>query len=56
MSLDITSLGLGGPKSARPVVVGDTLSFNVHPDKFEDLMECVIRWTQNWEARSEKYM
>ncbi|QRV85631.1 hypothetical protein RhiJN_27681 [Ceratobasidium sp. AG-Ba] len=49
-------LGLDIPKSARPVAIGDTLSFDPHPDKYEDLIECVVQWKQNLQPRSEKYI
>ncbi|KAG9121178.1 hypothetical protein FRC07_002980 [Ceratobasidium sp. 392] len=42
--------------SARPVVLGDTLSFDTHPDRDEDLMECAVQWKQEGKPRSEKYM
>ncbi|KAG8752564.1 hypothetical protein FRC12_011888 [Ceratobasidium sp. 428] len=56
MSLDLSILGLGGPKSARPVVIGDTLSFNTQPDREEDFIECDTKWTQDWKPRLEKYV
>ncbi|CAE6461815.1 unnamed protein product [Rhizoctonia solani] len=42
--------------STRPVVIGDTLSFDTHPDKDEDLMECTVKWKQDGKERSAKYM
>ncbi|KAG9119788.1 hypothetical protein FRC07_005024 [Ceratobasidium sp. 392] len=42
--------------SARPVVIGDILSFDTHPDRDEDLMECTVKWQQDLNERSGKYM
>ncbi|CAE6372063.1 unnamed protein product, partial [Rhizoctonia solani] len=41
--------------STHPVVVGDTLSFDPHPAKPQDLLECTINWEQNG-PRSAQYM
>ncbi|KAH7339964.1 hypothetical protein B0J17DRAFT_380208 [Rhizoctonia solani] len=44
------------PKIARPVALGDILSFDTHPGQAQDLVECVVNWKQEGRDRSEKYM
>ncbi|CAE6458129.1 unnamed protein product [Rhizoctonia solani] len=44
------------PASARPVVIGDILSFDTQPDRDEDIMECTVNWKQDGNDRSDKYM
>ncbi|CAE6532363.1 unnamed protein product [Rhizoctonia solani] len=34
------------PMSPRPVILGDTLSFNASPDRPQDLMECTVNWEE----------
>ncbi|CUA71994.1 hypothetical protein RSOLAG22IIIB_04853 [Rhizoctonia solani] len=42
--------------STHPVVVGDKLSFHLHPARAQDLIECTINWQQDNKPRSAQYM
>ncbi|QRV94531.1 hypothetical protein RhiJN_22549 [Ceratobasidium sp. AG-Ba] len=56
MDAFLSSLAKQAPKSARPAVLGDVLSFDTHPVIPEDLLECYVDWEQDFNSRSDKYI